>query len=154
MGEVRLRVDASSLSRSGMSGTISAGVWLESDDGAFPEQGWDDWALLVVSDLAAATRALTPGRHSRQNVRFFEGPHTVGLTLRPDATLDVTLTDGHRTGQSQTVHGRWPVWVASVETAGSELVSACTSGGWSEVEEVDQLRRQLAALTRGAWKSA
>jgi hypothetical protein len=150
--EVRLGVAAGTLERSGSSGAIWGEVWLEAGGLTFPGEDWNDLVVVVVREFLAATRALTPSRHGRQKVQFFDGPYSVTLQLREDAELAVTLESRHSGDVSRTVTAGWPGWVASACAAARELLDACDRNGWADLEDVDLLRRQLAAMETGVWR--
>lgn len=143
---------AGTLEQSASSGAIWGEVWLEAGGLPFPGEEWNDLVVVVVREFLAATRALTPSRHGRQKVLFFDGPYSVTLQLREDAGLAATLESRHSGDVSRTVTGGWPGWVASANDAARELLAACDRNGWADLEDVDLLRRQLAAMETGAWR--
>ncbi|MFD0558458.1 hypothetical protein ACFQ3B_15610 [Stackebrandtia endophytica] len=139
-----LLVDEDSLEMNSI-GTIWGAVWCEVGGIPFPERTWNDMAPAVVVALFTAARtAARPGFFSPIDVYFFDGPFR--LRLRPTQSDDLMIDFLHRDREFMTsaaVDRR--NLVDAVQKAAGRLVLECEQRGWSDNDDVYELRRQWNA---------
>ncbi len=66
-------VDARILERNS-SGTLVSGFWLLFHNQPFPAEGWDDFAVVVLSALLEAVERVLAGGQATEFVHLMEGP--------------------------------------------------------------------------------
>ena len=73
-------VDVASLRRSA-TGSITAGIWFEAGDECFPENGWNDFAVVILGWWLSELRALPARNNPRATARleFMDGPVEVEI---------------------------------------------------------------------------
>ena len=128
-------------------GHIDGGIWLDLDGHGFPDPGWLDFPLPVLSWWVDAMVPLLDGASTSAEVRFLDGPHAVEIeALSPDAwrvsAIDVRVTR-RVVRLSSTVDPR-PL-LASVIAAADTVLAICRTRGWVDRDST-RLANSLAAL--------
>jgi hypothetical protein len=87
--ETRLIVDVETL-QVRPPGPAIAGIWLETESGAFPASGWSDFVVVILSWWAGALVRIIRSKGDRMRVAFMDGPYAVDVAIS-SAMLHFTL---------------------------------------------------------------
>lgn len=140
---MRLVIDWATL-ESTRHGTISAGIWLETETAGFPEPQWSDTVVAVTRAFVEATDRLTAaGSETTQRVYFLDGPFSVTLTRTGDRKL---LLRGFRREQDFGWEGSVELagWTEQLHAAGRQLIDECAAKGWRDAD-VEALEARLGS---------
>ena len=123
-------------------GPATAGIWLVTGSGAFPEVGWNDFVVVVLSWWAKALLESVRGSGVRRQVPFMEGPHSVAFTVS-SGKLHYTLISSDRevgAGGAELT----PFVIAMISSSG-EVLDACKSRDWwsTDAEILESLLADL-----------
>jgi hypothetical protein len=133
--------------RRNASGGISAGLWFNFGQAAFPDDGWDDFAAAVLAAAVEAVQRLLKGTSDTEKVLLMEGPYHLGLEMADEAY--VTISAIHRMGSQVIVEHEQIISVVALAVdlcaAAEQLLSWCRPVGWIGRDEV-QLEQGVAAL--------
>ncbi|WP_434387716.1 hypothetical protein [Melittangium boletus] len=136
-----LHVDTDSLARTA-SGSLTGVLFLRGDGGAFPDERWSDFPVVVLTWWLEALDGLRAGRAPSASCRFMEGPFRVELTRR-GAEL---LVRGQRTGRRVEVlleeRADLETFWREVRAVASRVVAACAAHGWTS-KDLEALRGAL-----------
>jgi hypothetical protein len=132
------------------SGSITGVIWLQMDAIAFPEQGWNDFVVVILGWWTNEASALVAATKNRGEFGFMDGPFMVSVI----ANGDTWQLDCNKRGRNGTalVH---KATVTATEIASGLIHCAdialkrCDKNGWSHAD-VDELRRGRAALAHAA----
>lgn len=131
--------------RDGSVGPDTGEIWFVLDGVAFPQEGWNDFVVVVLCAWTSALVRIVRGASTHERVSFFEGPYSVELTKSEDGSL---LIEG-RGGDHGGVRARGS---AACEEIGREtlkhargLLNSCTRRG-RMTRDAEALRWEMAAL--------
>lgn len=128
---MRLYLSLETLRRS-KKGTISGQVWLDFEEGTFPEKNWSDIAVAVVLAFLSATEKIISGRSDSEMVYFLDGPFYVQITRSAADRLEF-----HTFARQQSSHvvlADLQDWVTSVRSTAQELLRFCAAQGWDDAD--------------------
>lgn len=90
-------VDTKAISRSGAE-LVHGGLWLRFNDTTFPEAGWTDFIVVVLSWWVAATRRLVCAETTREEMRFMDGPYLAEVLRTQPGTWEVRCIESRAQG--------------------------------------------------------
>lgn len=144
-------VDVASLRRSA-TGSITAGIWFEAGDECFPENGWNDFAVVILGWWLSELRALPARNNPRATARleFMDGPVEVEIRA-PEAMASPWVATWVRRGDRRRAVRELPFaavgLLSSVEDAARALLRSCEERAWRSVE-LDSLRGAVRSSKR------
>jgi hypothetical protein len=148
MGSARIRVDAETFERTD-SGLTYGEIWLELDGRGFPDPGWTDFAVRVLSWWVDAVLVLLKRESAAAEVLFMDGPYEVEIEVEgPEAWRVSAIARGRlarRVALTSTVDPR-PL-AASVVAAAESALAMCRARGWEDADS-RTLTNSLAILRR------
>ena len=125
-------------------GAVTGAVYFEVDGEAFPDEGWSDFVVVVLSWWCEALAEL--GRGASPTLRFMDGPYAV--EVEPDGGSVVVslrfLRDGDEARGPATLPAAELRW--QVLGAARQLLEYCEREGVGG-RDVESLRRGVAALS-------
>ena len=142
---VEVVVDADSLSR-GAGGAVTGQIFLRHSGGVFPEEGWFDFPVVILTWWIVGLNECDQGKRSSFQGLFMDGPCSFTVTADGHGTLDLSCDGDEPLRPLAGVSPR--ELLESALVAGRLVSSACRSRAWAG-RDVDALRAALAA-TRGA----
>ena len=132
------------------SGAVFGQIWLRTNaavSGAFPEIGWTDFPVVVLSWWLRETDALMQGSSTTAECAFIDGPFHFSVNRAGDVDLHEMQAGGVVTiGQCRSPTSRDELW-RSVHLAACVVLEACDTSRWSTVD-IETLR--AACRSRGS----
>ena len=137
---VEVVVDTESMSRGGM-GSITGPVFLRFEGGAYPEEGWRDFPVVILCWwLEGITAFLNDGSKSFTG-RFMDGPYEFTVRRLSSQTAEISWRSSG--GPPGTVD--ISLLLQSLAAAGSSVSHACRSNGWRS-PDIDTLELAVARV--------
>jgi hypothetical protein len=132
------------------SGSITGFIWLQMDDDAFPEQGWNDCVVVVLGWWTNEAAALVAGTKTRGELLFMDGPFSVAIAVQSEGwklecnrrRLNDTVLEHRATTAAADV-------AAALVRGADTVLEHCEKKAWSS-SDIDDLRRGRAALAHAA----
>jgi hypothetical protein len=129
-------------------GPATAGIWLITDNFAFPGVGWNDFIVVVLSWWVAAILDLLHNDNSRKRVHFMDGPYAVELSLTPAGRLQLRQFVGASGGCEVAVgHADVRRFVDELSTQSRQVLEECRLRGWWSLD-AEGLTSHLKELDR------
>lgn len=75
-----IALDLQTFQQSRKSGNVAGVIYVELESGAFPETGWSDFPVIILSWWAEALAQLERPTRREVQWRFMDGPHSLTLT--------------------------------------------------------------------------
>jgi hypothetical protein len=149
MEQAHLQIDADRCGRSS-AGLVFAGLSLRLSGIVFPDKGWTDFIIVVLSWWADALVQLLRGDAETVELRFMEGPFLVELQQAAPGTWRLQLVEAgvkRRVRHTATV----PIapLVQSVMVVSNRALDLCREHGWWS-SDADVLAATLATLREEA----
>jgi len=134
---VRLGLDRAEMLQSG---SVVGALWLDLEGEAFPERGWIDLPVPVVTSWIEALRAFASPEPVRAELRFMEGP----FELRLDWVDEVAMATLLRMSRpvADPIEVDLDELLDSVLTQGRNLAATAKRHGWASLD-LDALARTL-----------
>lgn len=135
MARFIVHVDPDSLEMS-ESGALLGRIFVRLPTGAFPDDAWSDFVVIVAHWLSTAV-GLRSGQTDRGILGFMDGPYQLRIEKEQSGTFAITPED--RRGRSVHVAGEPGVQLSEIieqlKTAASRVLEQCTLRG---IETRDQ----------------
>jgi hypothetical protein len=132
------------------SGSITGSIWLQTDDVAFPEQGWNDFVVVILGWWTNEAAALVAGTKKRGELMFMDGPMSVAISAEGDRWK---LECNRRRRNGTTLEHRATVDVSDVAAAlvraADIVLERCEVENWKS-SDIEELQRGRAALAHAA----
>jgi hypothetical protein len=129
---LQIHVDSTKLSRTA-GGSIVGPIWVELADTAFPEEGWFDFPVVLLTWWLQALRA--HGKtHSDKVLDFMDGPYEIRLEAASGGCR-ARLYDRH--GQGKVVAAATVDCEGLGESAlaqGKKILAQCRRNGWEDTD--------------------
>ena len=148
MQPARIELDLESVSRSPVSGLVTAGIWIRADGQDFPANGWTDSAVVILATLEEGVLRLLRGDSASERVSFMEGPFVVGVDGTRVGPWSMALVQRKRSGDVETsaTVEREP-FVQSLIHASDRILRICRYREWETVDSI-RLANATTALRR------
>lgn len=149
LGETRVKIvaDAESLSRSDL-GSITGKIWFVQEEYDFPEKGWSDFPVVVLSWWLEKAVAMKGGHSRSAEFSFMDGPFSVAVTLVTEKTLTLA---GIRNDPKQQIFTSAEISLealcAELIRAAQEIERVCGERSW-ESSDVLRLSQNVRSLKR------
>lgn len=144
-----VEIDEESIERS-EKGSITGSIWLKMDDTAFPEQGWNDFIVVVLGWWTNEAAALIAGTKRRGELVFMDGPFSVEVSAEGER-WKVECNRRRRNGK--TLEHRATIGVSDVAAAlvraADTVLGRCEKGQWTS-PDIEELQRGRDALAHAA----
>lgn len=126
---VAVMVDSDSLAIS-RSGAITGRIWIEVDDAAFPEAGWSDFPVVLLTWWLEQLSTLVDGSSSSAELRFMDGPFAFRVEWRSETeSYGSLLRDGQGMPTAALV---MPAnLLGATRRAAAEVIRVCDERGWA-----------------------
>jgi hypothetical protein len=137
---VEVVVETSRLAR-GRTGSITGPVYLRFEGGAYPDEGWNDFPVVILGWWLQGITTLVTGEGESFSGRFMDGPYE--FTVRRLTAQEAEIS--WRSSQTPPRTIDVPVLLQSMAAAGASVVLACRSNGWQGAD-VEALERAVARV--------
>jgi hypothetical protein len=137
---VEVVVDAESMSRGGM-GSITAPIFLRFEGGAYPDEGWSDFPVVILGWWLEGIAAFQNDGSQTFTGRFMDGPYEFTVRRLTAQMAEVSLRS--REGPSRPIE--ISSLLQSVAAAGASVAHACRRNGWRS-SDVDALELAVARV--------
>jgi hypothetical protein len=132
------------------SGSITGAIWIQLGDIAFPEQAWNDFAVVILGWWTNEAAALIAGTKTRGEFSFMDGPFSVSIAAdREDWKLECTRRRRSGTTAEHTGHSTATAVRDALLHASEAVLAVCDKNGWQS-SDIDELRRSRGALAHAA----
>jgi len=146
VGTASLVLDPSSVERT-HGDHIDGRIWIDIDGEGFPDVGWWDFPLPVISACVDAILVLLGPKAKSERIWFYDGPRAARFEVEGPTAWRVSGLDTqpkmHRVRLAATVDPSR--LVASTIAAGDTLLRICREQGW-ESDKSKNLANGLASL--------
>jgi hypothetical protein len=136
-----LRIVLSSL-KLGSRGSVTGQIWFDDGD-AFPEVGWSDFPVVLVTWWLDLLARLLSASDQEGRISFMDGPFRVQATCRGDF-LRLDFVSEHPGVKSSSRITTLAAAIDNAKDIARALVGECGRRGWAS-REIESLRRALAA---------
>jgi len=134
-----LHIDLSSL-EAGARGPATGGIWFE-DGYTFPEAGWSDFPIVVLTWWIDLLARLASGQTNRGEISFMDGPYRVHATLTGESLqLEFVSENPGVSGASSTT--TLDHTLDEAIGAARALLEECRRRGWTS-DDIEDLQRSL-----------
>ncbi len=144
-----VEIDEESIEKSA-NGSITGSIWLQMDDAAFPEQGWNDFVVVILGWWTNEAAALIAGTKTRGELMFMDGPLSVAISAEGERWK---LECNRRQRSGRTLEHRATVEVSDVAAAliraADAVLQRCEKERWKS-SDIEELQRGRAALAHAA----
>ena len=145
MSEARIFFDAKTLRQGGV-GPATGNVWVMLGDVAFPQIGWNDFAVVVLEAWVSAILRLLRSVSRNELVHFMDGPYVVELAQLSEDTLRLRA-NSHGRGEEICVDTKALPLIESLLIASEgALMASRYEACWSV--DADRLSTSLPVLRR------
>jgi hypothetical protein len=143
-GELAINIDAKGLEQSS-SGAITGRIWFQIGSVAFPEKGWNDFAVVILTWWLDALRRLISSQHGKADLYFMDGPYVLRASKR-GGRIYLAAVDSRRE-EKVWAHTNVDVVVLAREImrAARLVMEATKTKNWTS-RHIDGLRRAMEAL--------
>lgn len=122
-------------------GSITGPVFLRFEGGAYPEEGWSDFPVVILGWwLEGITAFLNDGSQSFTG-RFMDGPYEFTLRRLTSQTAEISWRSGGASPKTIDTS----LLLQSLAAAASMVAHACRSNGWRS-PDVDRLELAVARV--------
>lgn len=130
-----VELDEADLAKSPVSGSVTAGIWLHVAGLDFPANGWDDFAVAILSAWTDAATRLLQGASVQEEVHFMEGPYFVKIEAQTPSVWRLSLVERKQSGDLERSVLVTPApLVDSILFASDSIRKMCRDRGWETVE--------------------
>jgi hypothetical protein len=137
---VEVVVDTENMSRGAM-GSITGPVFLRFEGGAYPEEGWSDFPVVILGWwLEGITGLLNDGSKSFSG-RFMDGPFEFTVRRTTSQMAEVSWRSSQAAPKTVDVS----LLLQSLAAAGASVAHACRRNGWQS-PDVDALELAVARV--------
>ncbi len=145
-GELAINVDTKSLERS-PSGSITGGIWVQVGGVAFPEEGWSDFVVVILTWWSDALCALMSSPRTDAELLFMDGPFALHAMSHQDR-IYLAAVD-RRCGENVEARANADIAVLRQEIlrAAGLVMEAIRTKNWTS-RDIDELVRAMEALNR------
>lgn len=144
-----VEIDQESIEKS-ENGSITGSLWLQMDETAFPEQGWNDFVVVVLGWWTNEAAALIAGTKRRGEFMFMDGPFSVDISPEGERWK---LECNRRRRNGKTLEHRGTVDVSEVAAAliraADSAIERCEKAHWKS-SDIEELQRGRAGLAHAA----
>jgi hypothetical protein len=134
IGTARVVLDVTNVERAS-SGSVLAGIWLRIDGRDFPDTGWEDFAVSVLTWWVGASLRLLTGKPGPAELRFLDGPYLVELERSVDDAWRLKLVQDRSSGKvTQTAIIDPKPLLLSMVAAADSMLAICRARGWENHE--------------------
>ena len=154
MSRATVELDLDAVGRAS-SGNVFSGIWLDVDGLAFPQRGWSDFSVVMLSWWLPSAEALLR-LNSPQSLRFMEGPYAVVLETPPDRSgqwLVRCTEQGQRTRVALESAVDSMTLTSSLSSQSRRLLTVCRDKQWWN-DDCDALERAINTLERAARRAS
>ena len=148
MGAITVQVDSASLTQSN-STAITGVVFFDFGNYLFPEEGWNDFVVVVLCWWLSALKQIAEGCSDSETLRFMGGPLYVTINKQNNGLCRIDCFDGSTDGCSE-YSGQYPLSdiLDSVLCAATTIYSACFKNGWDN-SDLSNLRILMKGFPEG-----
>ena len=114
-----------------MSGTVSAGIWFNIGQTAFPGDGWNDFATLVLAAAVEGAQRVLERTSGTAEVTFMDGPYCLRMNMADPATMSISAISPQ--GKGATVPEQMvdaAAFATDLCAAAERLLSWCRQVKW------------------------
>jgi hypothetical protein len=124
----------------------TAAIWLALGAKVFPEQGWDDFVVVILAAWMRVVADVLRGAKDREFVHFMDGPYEVEVSAVSQSKLRLRAIEDRDTEVIAAEVNAVPL-VESLLAAAQELIAECKKRGHA-TRDVDNLNAYLPELRR------
>ncbi len=127
-------------------GAVTGPIYLRLPNACFPEEGWDDFPVVLLGWWAQALARLASGGGGAEKLQFMDGPYFVTLDRAGDGDIrfQCVSEQGRRQVEAEGLVSRAAL-EDQVRRAGLTLAAAARDRGWNS-RDLPTLEEALGAL--------
>jgi hypothetical protein len=133
-------VDTENMARGGM-GSITGPVFLRFEGGAYPEEGWNDFPVVILGWWLEGIAAFLNDGSQSFSGRFMDGPYEFTVRRLTSQVAEVSWRSSQASPSTVDVSSL----SQSLAAAGASVAHACRRNGWRS-PDVDTLERAVARV--------
>ena len=146
---LELVVERSSFTRSA-SGNVHASIHLVLDGRCFPDERWDDFAVVILGWWNEAVTRMALGFSPREELDFMDGPYSVHLELDPEGEITLRcLKSGARDVEEAVGRIALATFIQTLLGASRATLEVCKAHGWGGAD-FENLSDRVEVLERAA----
>ena len=130
-----LRCDVETLRRS-TKGSITGRLYVELGTFVFPDRGWSDFVVVILSWWLEALYGLVDGNRTAE-LGFMDGPYAIGVTA---IDLSVCSLECFQKGRTDTILTKTSVdvfqLIQEVQHVSARVVEVCDAQGWQSSDVI------------------
>lgn len=138
MTTLRLVLEPRSL-EVGPHGAVTGQIFFKVNSVAFPDDAWNDFALVILSWWSEALAALRGGAGTETELIFMDGPYALRLRRQSDGDCAAEFVERSRDRVVGRTTAKLPALLQDVADAASVVLSFC-EGRTVPAADVDALR--------------
>ena len=155
MIDARIVVEPSTM-RPTKGGPVTGSIWIDLGRQQFPENGWNDFVVVVLGWWASAADRLLSGESDQEAVNFMDAPYRVHVTRSSADAWNVVLLDRRGSEEGREV-GKEIVssrsLIESIVRAAELVLAECRRQKWWS-QEAQALANRQADLRKGLSSNA
>ena len=145
MVAVTVKTEATSLERS-CGRPITGTLYLELGRHQFPEKGWNDFVVIVLTWWLSAMREMKLGRSTNQELRFMDGPLHINVSKREFDFCQIECFEDRSDGKAEySCALRFSVLLNEIIGAAESVYAVCSENGWDS-DDVRELGISIGNL--------
>lgn len=129
------------------SGALVGQFWIELDDMPFPDTGWSDFAVVVLSWWNNSVASILQESRCKRKFEFMDGPYLFQATKNGSDLIGIELVQ--EGAQRNYVRGQGTIsellLAAEIAAASNALLSTCNEHKW-RAKDIDDLKASTARL--------
>ena len=135
-------------------GSITAPLFFDYGEYQFPENGWSDFVVVVLSWWIDACSVINKGREEKVELSFMDGPMLLRLFLREEGKVEMHCVD--QRGEKEIIEYKTTIDLSKLSqqliSVANEVLNICSQNGW-ESEDISNLRKEVcvAKTIIGLW---
>ena len=125
-------------------GPAIAGIWLLTENGAFPAAGWSDFVVVILGWWASALLKAIRGDGIRSRVHFMDGQYAVDVAISDGVIHFRLISQDREVGMGATAFNPF---VRALASQSRSVLGECRSKEWWSAD-ADTLEQLLGELER------
>jgi hypothetical protein len=125
-------------------GPAIAGIWMVTENGAFPQAGWSDFVVVILGWWAAALLKTIRRKGAWERVHFMDGPYAVDFTVSSEMLHFRLMSRDREVGTSSAALNPF---VGEVTSQSRKVLQACRLREWWSAD-ADTLESLIGELER------
>jgi hypothetical protein len=145
MDTITVHIEAMSFQKS-KSQAVTGIIFFDFGSYQFPEKGWDDFVVVVLSWWLSALKNIVFGESKYEELKFMDGPQYIAVKKLSNALCVIECFD-KRKGGSAEFTGQYQLTevLRSVMHSAKATYSVCSQNGWDS-DDIDELGKIITQI--------